>query len=115
MELFIPFAFLSFLTFSMIFLSQIFGPSKRALTKDKPFECGSPYLEERIKPFSSKYYIMALLFVLFDIEIAFFIPWAIIWKEGSKPLSLGIMFLFIFILAVGFIWAWKKGAMNWER
>lgn len=115
MELFVSFAFVLFITFVMLFLSRIFGPSKRASTKDKPFECGSPYLEERIKPFPSKYYTLALLFVLFDIEIAFFIPWAIIWKEGNKFFYLGIMFLFIFILAIGFIWAWKKGAMNWER
>lgn len=115
MELLISFIFLAFLTFVMLFLSWIFGPSKRTSTKNKPFECGSPYLEEEIKPFPAKYYTLALLFVLFDIEIAFFIPWAILWREGNRFFFLGIMFLFIFILSIGFIWAWKKGAMNWER
>ncbi len=115
MDLFIPFIFLGFITFVMLFLSWIFGPSKKSPTKNKPFECGSPYLEEEIKPFPSKYYTIALLFVLFDIEIAFLIPWSIIWKEGNRIFYLGIMFLFIFILAIGFIWAWKKGAMSWEK
>ncbi len=115
MELLISFAFLAFLTFVMLFLSWIFGPSKKTSVKNKPFECGSPYLEEEIKPFPAKYYTLALLFVLFDIEIAFFIPWAILWREGNKFFYVSIMVLFIFILATGFIWAWKKGAMNWER
>lgn len=115
MELFISFVFLTFLTFIMLFLSWVFGPSKKTPIKDKPFECGSPYLEEGIKPFPAKYYTIALLFVLFDIEIAFFIPWAILWKEGNRFFYLGIMLLFLFVLAIGFIWAWKKGAMNWER
>lgn len=115
MELFISFVFIAFLTFVMLFLSLIFGPSKKTPVKDKPFECGSPYLEVGIKPFPAKYYTLALLFVLFDIEIAFFIPWAILWREGNRFFYLGIMFLFLFVLAIGFIWAWKKGAMNWER
>lgn len=115
MELLISFVFLAFLTFVMLFLSWVFGPSKKNPVKNKPFECGSPYLEEEIKPFPAKYYTIALLFVLFDIEIAFFIPWAILWKESNRFFYLGIMFLFLFILSIGFIWAWKKGAMNWER
>ncbi|MGQ9617914.1 MAG: NADH-quinone oxidoreductase subunit A [Candidatus Aminicenantia bacterium] len=115
MELFISFIFLGFLTLVMLFLSWILGPSKKNPGKSKPFECGSPYLEEVIKPFPAKYYATALLFVLFDIEIAFLIPWALLWKEGDSLFYLGIMTLFIFVLAIGFIWAWKKGAMNWER
>lgn len=79
-----------------------------------PFECGSPYLQDGIKPIPIKYYLVAFLFLLFDVEVAFFFPWALVFKKIGTT-ALIFMFIYIFILVVGFIYAWKKGAFQWEK
>ena len=119
LELFLVFVVFGLLGAVLVFMNKIVGPKKTNPTKETQFECGSPYLQEGINPFPVKYYLVAFLFLLFDIEVIFFFPWALIFKQfrnaGMGLTVLIIMFAYIFILLVGFIYAWKKGAFEWER
>ncbi|MGA3170296.1 MAG: NADH-quinone oxidoreductase subunit A [Chthoniobacteraceae bacterium] len=95
---------------------------RRNATKDTPYECGM--LPEGGQPrFSVKFYLVAMLFILFDIEIVFMYPWAVVYREfvsGSGPFfqRTGIfwsMFSFVFILTVGYVYAVMKGALDWKK
>ncbi len=97
----------------LIFMNRFLGPSRSNPNKDKPFECGSPYLQKDINPFPIKFYLVAFLFLLFGIEVAFFFPWALVFKE-MKVTALVVMGAYLFVLIIGFIYAWKKGAFEWE-
>ena len=84
--------------------------------KDTPYECGMPPITEARARFSVKFYLIAMLFILFDIEVVFFLGWAAVYKEllgeiGWKMLMGAAVFLLI--LEVGHIYAWKKGALDW--
>ena len=102
-----------------ILLGRIVGPHRPDAEKPSPYECGfEPFEDARIK-FDVRYYLIAILFILFDLEIAFLFPWATILKEiaGNEGLRLfGFfeMMVFLGILLIGYIWVWKKGALEWE-
>lgn len=113
-EIFLVFLIFGLLTGVLVFMNMLLGPRRSNPTKEKPFECGSPYLQEGINPFPIKYYLVAFLFLLFDIEVVFFFPWALVFKEIGTT-ALIVMFAYIFILVIGFIYAWKKGAFQWEK
>lgn len=113
-EIFLVFVVFGLLGAVLVVMNKILGPVKTNPTKETQFECGSPYLQDGINPFPVKYYLVAFLFLLFDIEVVFFFPWALIFKEMGLT-ALIVMFAYIFILLVGFIYAWKKGAFEWER
>lgn len=111
--------FLVFLVFGLLgavlaLMNKFLGPRRSNPTKNMPFECGSPYLQEGINPVPVKFYIVAFLFLLFDIEVVFFFPWALVFRKIG-PTALIVMFAYIFILVLGFIYAWKKGAFEWEK
>ena len=96
-----------------IIASSYLGPSRKSKNKDKNFECGIESIGNARIPFSVKYFLVAILFVLFDIEVIFLYPWAINFKE------LGIegmvkMFIFMMLLLVGFFYIIKKKALIWE-
>ena len=96
-----------------LILAKFVAPKKPGQSKQAPYECGlesegDPWIQLRVQ-----YYIYALLFVIFDVEVVFIYPWALIWKDLG-PLALAEMVLFIGILAVGLAYAWKKGALEWE-
>ncbi|GMT42213.1 MAG: NADH-quinone oxidoreductase subunit A 1 [bacterium] len=97
----------------MLVVSSIFGPKKSFPEKMEPFECGvSPVSSPRAR-FSVRFYIFAILVIVFDIEAVFLFPWAVIFRE------LGLfgfveMMIFIFILTVGLVYVWKKGALEQE-
>jgi NADH-quinone oxidoreductase subunit A len=97
----------------VIFLSAIVGQRKITPQKMMPYECGMDPIGPARKPFSVKFYIIAMLFIVFDIEVVFLYPWAVIFKE-LKLFGLVEMAVFIAILFVGFIYVWKKGALEWE-
>ena len=97
----------------LILMNKFLGPKRTNPDKESPFECGSPYLQEEINPFPIKFYIIAFVFVLFDIEVVFFFPWALVFKEMGLT-ALIVMFAYIFVLVLGFIYIWKKGAFKWE-
>lgn len=111
--------FLSFLIFGalgvlLVIMNKILGPRSLNPIKETPFECGSPYLQDEINPVSIKFVTVAFLFLLFDIEVVFFFPWAIVFKKlGLKGLL--IMGSYLLVLIFGFIYAWKKGAFEWEK
>ena len=96
-----------------IFASAIIGKRKPTPQKMLPYECGMDPIGEARKPFSVKFYIIAMLFIVFDIEAVFLYPWAVIFRD-LKIFGLVEMAVFIAILLVGFIYVWKKGALEWE-
>jgi NADH-quinone oxidoreductase subunit A len=94
-------------------LGELFGPKKKSATKAMPYESGmSPY-GEATRRLPVRFYLIAVLFILFDIEIVFFLPWAVVFRQLGLP-GLFEMLLFIAILLVGYVYAWKKGALEWE-
>jgi NADH-quinone oxidoreductase subunit A len=96
-----------------ISVGYLFRPSKPDPSKLSPYECGCPPVGDAREKFSVRFYIIAMLFVLFDLEAVFMYPWAI---SFDKLGIVGIveMVLFILILLVGYIYAWKKGALEWD-
>ncbi len=96
-----------------LFASAIIGKRKVTPQKMLPYECGMEPIGEARKPFSVKFYIIAMFFIIFDIEAIFLYPWAVIFKD-LKFFGLVEMAIFIAILLVGFIYVWKKGALEWE-
>ena len=112
-ELFLVFLVFSLLGIVMLFMNKLLGPRSTNPTKETPFECGSPYLQEGITPVPIKFALVAFLFLLFDIEVVFLFPWALVFKEMGLT-ALIVMFAYIFIIVIGFIYAWKKGAFVWD-
>lgn len=96
-----------------IFLSALVGRKRITPQKMIPYECGMDPVGAARQPFAVKFYIIAILFIIFDIEAVFLYPWAVIFRE-LKIFGLIEMAVFIGILLVGFIYVWKKGALEWE-
>jgi NADH-quinone oxidoreductase subunit A len=94
-------------------LGYVLGPRRPDAEKDSPYECGFEAFENARMKFDVRYYLVAILFILFDLEIAFLFPWAVV-LEDLGAYGLWAMFLFLAILVVGFIYEWKKGALEWE-
>ena len=97
---------------SLIF-SSLIGPKKPSALKLSPYESGCEPVGTAREKFSIKFYLIAMLFILFDIEAVFLYPWAILYKKLGV-FGLVEMGLFIVILFVGYIYVWKKGALEWE-
>lgn len=112
-ELFLVFLIFGFLGVVLLFMNKLLGPKRTTPIKESPFECGSPYLQEGINPVPIKFYLVAFIFLLFDIEVAFFFPWALIFKEMRQNASI-VMLAYISVIVIGFIYAWKKGAFKWD-
>jgi NADH-quinone oxidoreductase subunit A len=94
-------------------VSMALGTNKPDAQKNSPYECGFEAFEDARMKFDVRYYLVAILFILFDLEIAFFFPWAVAFREiGVVGLLAG--FSFLAILTVGFVYEWKKGALDWE-
>ena len=94
-------------------LGTIFGPRKKSEAKAMPYESGMNPYGEGARRMPIRFYLIAVLFILFDIEVVFFLPWAIVFRE-LKIFGLIEMIIFIIILLVGYVYAWKKGALEWE-
>jgi len=100
----------------IIGLSSYLGPKVRTKMKDQPFECGVPPLGEAKQRFSVRFYLVAILFLLFDVEAIFFFPFALVYKEylNMNAFILLEMGVFVGILLVGYFYVLKKGALEWE-
>jgi NADH-quinone oxidoreductase subunit A len=104
---------------TMVGLSQLVGQRKRTRTKLMPYECGKDPVGSARERFSVKFYVIAMIFILFDIEVIFLVPWAVVFKllsspqYGMKNLIYFEMLLFIALLAAGLIYVIKKGAFDW--
>ncbi|MEZ5448535.1 MAG: NADH-quinone oxidoreductase subunit A [Thiolinea sp.] len=94
-------------------LGLLMGPRRPDAEKDSPFECGFEAFEDSRMKFDVRYYLVAILFIIFDLEIAFLFPWAVVLDKIGLLGLLG-MAVFLGILVIGFIYEWKKGALEWE-
>ena len=94
-------------------LSRLLGVHRPDSEKLSPYECGFEAFEDARMKFDVRYYLIAILFILFDLEIAFLFPWAVVLQEIGF-FGFAAMMLFLAILVVGFIYEWKKGALEWE-
>ena len=97
----------------LLALGAVLSTRKPSIEKDSPFECGFEAFEDARMKFDVRYYLVAILFIIFDLEIAFLFPWAIVLNKIGLfgLLSMGV---FLLILIVGFIYEWKQGALEWE-
>jgi NADH-quinone oxidoreductase subunit A len=100
----------------MLGLSHLLSSYRRTPVKIAPYESGMPVLGDARERFSVKFYLVAMLFIVFDIETVFMVPWAVAFRQlGSMAGVLIIeMFVFILILAVGYVYVWKRGALQWD-
>lgn len=94
-------------------LGLIAGPRRPDAEKDSPFECGFAPFEDARMNFDIRYYLVAILFIIFDLEIAFLFPWAVV-LDKIGVFGIAVMGVFLGILIVGFIYEWNKGALEWE-
>jgi len=98
---------------ALIVVGGILGPRRPDAAKLSPYECGFEAFEDSRMKFDVRYYLVAILFIIFDLEIAFLFPWAIV-LDRIGLFGFMAMVLFLAILVVGFIYEWKKGALEWE-
>lgn len=110
---------LVFIGFSLIFgiilvaLGYFLSPKKDNVEKLSPYECGFEAFEDARMKFDVRFYLVAILFIVFDLELAFLIPWAVVWREVGM-VGIAAVSVFLFLLVVGFAYEWKKGALEWE-
>ena len=97
----------------MIGISYILGKKVRNRVKDTPYECGITPTGSARERFSVKFYLVGMLFILFDIEAIFLYPWAVVYRE-LKLFAFFEMLLFIALVLAGFFYIWKKGALDWS-
>ena len=102
-----------------ILLSQMVGQRKATRTKLMPYECGKDPVGSARERFSVKFYLIAMIFILFDIEVIFLVPWAVVFKtliaEGLSTLAYVEMMTFVGLLLVGYVYVVKKGAFDWSE
>lgn len=105
---------------ALVFASRLMGPFRPSRKKLAPYESGMTPIGPAVRRLPVKFYLIAVLFILFDIEVVFFLPWAVVfrpWIDISKQRGVFLlieMAVFIVILLVGYVYAWKKGALEWE-
>ncbi len=98
---------------AMLALSLFIGPKNPTKVKQAPFECGTESVGTTRQRFSVRFYLVALLFIIFDIEVVFLYPWAVLYRQLGM-FGLVEMLVFMAILAVGLAYVWRKGALEWE-
>ena len=109
----VAFGLAGVITGGMILLASTLGRKKPSTVKSEPFECGMTPLSLPGGKLAVKFYMTAILFILFDVELVFLSPWAVIYRQLGV-LGLVEMGIFLSILMVGFIYAWAAGALKWE-
>ena len=98
---------------TLLAIGLLAGPSRPDAQKLAPYECGfEPFEDARLR-FDVRYYLIAILFIIFDLEIAFLFPWAVVFQHIGL-VALIEMALFLLLLVIGFAYVWKKGALEWE-
>jgi NADH-quinone oxidoreductase subunit A len=98
---------------ALIVIGNLIGPKRPTAEKLSPYECGFPAFEDSRMQFDIRYYLIAIQFIVFDLEIIFIIPWATVFRQLGV-LGLIEMGIFVGMLLLGFIYVWKKGALEWE-
>lgn len=97
----------------MILLPMLLGPQKPDVEKNSAYECGFEAFGDARGKFDVRFYLVAILFIIFDLEVAFLFPWAVALEQIGKA-GFWSMMLFLFVLTIGFVYEWKKGALEWE-
>ena len=92
---------------------RLFGPTRPDAAKLSPYECGFEAFENARMKFDVRYYLVAILFIIFDLEIAFLFPWAIVLDDIGM-FGFVAMIIFLLVLVIGFVYEWQKGAREWE-
>jgi NADH-quinone oxidoreductase subunit A len=98
---------------ALLVIGWLLGPKRPGTEKNSPYECGFEAFEDARMKFDVRYYLVAILFIIFDLEIAFLFPWATVYKEIGIS-AIVAMAIFLGILVIGFVYEWKKGALEWE-
>ena len=107
------FLFVAGFAISTILLSKMVGPRKPSREKLSTYECGEEPIGDARKRFNIRFYIIAMLFIIFDIELVFLYPWAVLFRKLNL-FGFVEMLIFVIILFLGYVYAWKKGALEWE-
>lgn len=94
-------------------LGYLIGPYRPDSEKNSPYECGFEAFEDARMKFDVRYYLVAILFIIFDLEIAFFFPWAVVVRQIGMT-GFWAMMIFLGVLTIGFVYEWRKGALEWE-
>ena len=97
----------------LLLASSLVGRHRPSRTKQQPYECGITPTGDAREPFSVKFYLVAMVFILFDVEAVFLYPWAYVYRE-LRWLGFTEMLLYIAILLAGYVYLWKKGALDWS-
>jgi len=98
---------------ALLVVGGLLGPRRPGADKDSPYECGFEAFEDTRMKFDVRFYLIAILFIIFDLEIAFFIPWAVA-LDSLGLFGLVAMLVFVVELVIGYVFAWKRGALEWE-
>ncbi|HEX7338448.1 MAG TPA: NADH-quinone oxidoreductase subunit A [Rhodanobacteraceae bacterium] len=98
---------------ALLAIGLLFAPKRPEAEKLSPYECGFEPFEDARQRFDVRYYLIAIVFILFDLEVAFLFPWAVVFDKIGI-IALVEMILFLALLVVGFAYIWKKGALEWE-
>lgn len=98
---------------ALLTIGALFGPRRPTAQKLSPYECGFEAFEDARLRFDVRYYLVAILFIIFDLEIAFLFPWATVFSRIGVT-ALVEMGMFLLLLVIGFVYVWKKGALEWE-
>ena len=101
------------LAYVLIFISYIFVYQELDIEKISAYECGFQPFEDSRTKFNVRYYLISILFIIFDLETAFLVPWAVVFRKTGW-FGMGAMGIFLGLLTIGFIYEWKKGALEWE-
>lgn len=113
------FIFVSGFAVTNLVVSRLFGQRKDTRAKLMAYECGMDPVGSAHQRFSVKFYLVAMLFILFDIEAVFLVPWAVVFKSLSRILSRQFVFLemivFLAVLLLGYVYVWKKGLFEWNK
>jgi len=98
---------------ALLVVGRVLGPQRPSVEKLSPYECGFAAFEDARMQFDVRYYLIAILFIVFDLEIAFVFPWALVFRDLGI-FGLVEMGVFLALLVIGFVYVWKKGALEWE-
>ena len=98
---------------ALLVVGGVLSPTRPDAEKNSPYECGFEAFEDARMQFDVRYYLVAILFIIFDLEIAFLFPWAVV-LEDIGMVGFWAMMVFLALLTIGFVYEWKKGALDWE-
>lgn len=101
------------LVFAALLIAKLISPRSYTVKKSEPYECGIPTRGASMIQFKAGYYIFAILFLLFDVEIVFLYPWSVVMRDLG-PQGILCIGIFMFVLVMGLAYAWKKGALKWD-